>query len=446
MQGCDFMKIREACLIYTNLKSRHITILEIMVENLCFMKKIYKNLSIIIPMKSQEGAVEIITRPDVKAVVIDKSIDKIDSNNNIDSSKKFVPFYLDSDDMVGFITYEEENSKEKFSLDKLINYYKTISKDNYPKNYLVPDGIIMFDSDGKVKYTNYIADCILNRLNFNCKTYQQLIRSFNITNENYKTFIFQPVFLCRYLQIEKFDLSLIINPLISRNKFLGAFIIISDMSFVKKKEKELIEKSSVIKEIHHRVKNNLQTIISLLQMQKRRTNSKLVEKVLNESINRILSIALIHEALSIQELEYINIKKTIYSILEMILSNMVDPRKPISGEINGDNVYLSAKQASGISLCVTELIQNAVEHAFHNRSDGKISISVKQNNKEVTITVKDNGVGIVPAKIEQEDSLGMKIVNTITKHNLKGRFSLEGGSCGTTACIRFSRQNLEEAD
>jgi two-component sensor histidine kinase len=442
------MNIREACLIYTNLKSRHITILEIMVEHLCFMKKIYKNLSIIIPMKSQEGAVEIITQPDVKAVVIDKSVEKIDeANYNIKSkgSKKYVPFYLNSNNMVGFISYEE-NYKEKISLDELINYNIEISKDNFPKNYLVPDGIIMFDFDGKIKYTNNIAEYIMQRLNFKCKTYQQFIKLLNITNGNYKSFIFQPVFLSSYLQIDNFDISLIINPLISRNKFLGALVIISDMSFLKKKEKELIEKSSVIKEIHHRVKNNLQTIISLLQMQKRRTNSKLVEKVLNESINRILSIALIHEALSIQELEYINIKKTIYSILEMILSNMVDPRKPISGEIKGDNVYLSAKQASGISLCVTELIQNAVEHAFHSKSDGKISISVEQDGREVNITVKDNGTGIVTSRIEKDDSLGMKIVNTITKHNLKGEFSLKGSSCGTEASIRFLRRSLEEAD
>lgn len=220
----------------------------------------------------------------------------------------------------------------------------------------------------------------------------------------------------------------------------------SDLTLIKKKERELIKKSTVIKEIHHRVKNNLQTITSLLSLQMRRTNSEKVEKAFNESINRILSIAIIHEVLSHQELEIINLKQTVYKILEMILANMVPPNKAINGEICGQDIYLNALQASNLSLCITELVQNAVEHAFTNQTEGIIRITVEKNEDEVEVTVKDNGGGIQSGEVQNVRSLGMQIVDTITQNNLNGRFFIEGSRAGTSAHIVFPAGSKEGGD
>lgn len=264
-----------------------------------------------------------------------------------------------------------------------------------------------------------------------------------ISQQQFEDSLNKPAFLGTLFQIDQFDVSMIFNPLFVNGEFQGILLIVSDLTLIKKKEKELIEKSTVIKEIHHRVKNNLQTITSLLRLQMRRTNLKIAEKVFTESINRILSIALIHEALSKQDLEVINIKQTSYNILQMILSNMVDPNKDIRGEVSGDDIYLTATIASSLSLCITELIQNAVEHAFVNLTEGNIRISVEENNNEIIIIVKDNGIGVTTAKIENESSLGMQIVKTIIQQNLKGEFSLEGQRYGTIALIRFPKPDIK---
>lgn len=178
----------------------------------------------------------------------------------------------------------------------------------------------------------------------------------------------------------------------------------------------------------------------------RRTNSKIAEKILNQSINRILSIALIHETLSKQNFEVVNIKQTSYNILQTILSNMVDPSQKITGEISGIEVFLPATVASNVSLCITELIQNAVEHAFTTRSEGNIRVTVGREQDEVIITVEDNGIGISTDKVRNGGQLGTQILDSIIRSKLKGEFSLESYRYGTKACMRFPSSHHEEVE
>ncbi|SCZ81017.1 sensor histidine kinase [Acidaminobacter hydrogenoformans] len=194
-------------------------------------------------------------------------------------------------------------------------------------------------------------------------------------------------------------------------------------------------KSAVIKEIHHRVKNNLQTIASLLRLQMRRVNSKKVENAFNESINRISSIALIHEELSRGGIDKINIKAATANIMEMVLTSMVPPGKNITGELSGSDLYQDADKASSLSLCITELIQNSVEHAFQMRKKGVIKVDISEVAGEAVITISDNGIGFGGKK--SKSSLGLEIIEMITVEKLKGTFEIHGQINGTTSVIRF---------
>ncbi len=305
---------------------------------------------------------------------------------------------------------------------------KLADKESVPASQLLPDGLLMLDNSGKECYRNFIADYMLRRGSLalidagNVDITSAAIPAAEITAE------------VLYPKLDGFDVLVLKIPLCAGAGRQGTLVIMADISMQKRSEKELIEKSTVIREIHHRVKNNLQTITSLLRLQIRRSNQRILEKSFNESINRILSIALIHEALSRQDIEVINVKQTSYNILQTILSNMVDPGKVISGNVSGDDVFLPSETASSICLCITELIQNALEHAFIGRDDGNIRIDFSDVDGTITIKVADNGTGI---KKQPEKSLGMEIVNTIVGRKLRGTFALDSNRYGTTACIEF---------
>lgn len=238
------------------------------------------------------------------------------------------------------------------------------------------------------------------------------------------------------VEIDEFQFFLIAFPVFVGEKLEGIMVSIVEISMIKNMFKEVICKSTIIKEVHHRVKNNLQTIASLLRLQKRRTNSSVVGKAFIESINRISSIALVYEALSQEDENVVDMKDCIKNILSMIIGNMVEPNKSIKGEIRGQDIYLNGNQASNVSLCITELVQNALEHAFVFRKNGNIIVTLKQMNNEIIITVEDDGVGL-SGKKSKPGSLGLDIIQMITKESLKGSFKLESHTYGSVGEIRF---------
>ncbi len=238
------------------------------------------------------------------------------------------------------------------------------------------------------------------------------------------------------LEVDGFSFMVSACPVMSDELQVGTLIMVSDTTEVREMQQEVINKSTVIREIHHRVKNNLQTIASLLRLQSRRSGNSSVEKALLESINRISSIALIHETLSKEGKNTVNIMDCVQGIMSMVLSNMQEPGKTIRGELQGQDIYLNSSQASSISLCITELIQNAVEHAFVIRKKGNVLVAIEQTGSEVIITVEDDGVGFQGHKAKG-NSLGLQIIEMITAENLKGTFRLDGHTYGSKAEIRF---------
>ncbi|MBP2644942.1 MAG: signal transduction histidine kinase [Firmicutes bacterium] len=232
-------------------------------------------------------------------------------------------------------------------------------------------------------------------------------------------------------------------PIVKGNQTLCTIIIVADITAIKKKEKELLIKSAVIQEIHHRVKNNLQTIASLLRLQSRRTDSVEVKAALRESVNRILSISVVHEFLSQQDAEYIDVAEVAKNILDLVIQNMLEPDFNIQTIFNRQVIILPSDAAISLALVINELIQNSIEHGFVGRREGVIGVDMTIMTDEYEIEIWDNGIGLPPDFGQKKSSsLGLQIIRTLIENDLGGKFRLysEGG---THACIAVPRRKEE---
>ena len=229
-------------------------------------------------------------------------------------------------------------------------------------------------------------------------------------------------------------------PVVQSGKTVRMLLFVADVTQLRKKEKELLVKSAVIQEIHHRVKNNLQTIASLLRLQARRSESPEVRAALRESVNRILSISLVHEFLSQQDEELINVAEVARNIYDLVIQSMLEPGFAIEKIFESEPVILPSERASSLALVVNELVQNAIEHGFVGRSSGIIGLRLSiASEREYRLEIYDNGVGL-PDGFDRAKtkSLGIQIVRTLVETDLGGSFELVS-SGGTHAIITIPR-------
>lgn len=228
-------------------------------------------------------------------------------------------------------------------------------------------------------------------------------------------------------------------PIVRFAKAERTVLIMTNITEVKKKEKELLIKSAVIQEIHHRVKNNLQTIASLLRLQARRTSSSEVKAALKESVNRILSISVVHEFLSQQDAEIIDVAEVAKNILKLVVENMLDPGFQIETKFRGQKLILPSEQATSLALVINELLLNAIEHGFVGRRKGIIGMDIAITRDTYRLEIWDNGIGLPEDFTPQgSSSLGLQIIRTLIEEDLGGQFQLFSQE-GTHACITVPR-------
>lgn len=196
----------------------------------------------------------------------------------------------------------------------------------------------------------------------------------------------------------------------------------------------LREKEVLLNEIHHRVKNNLAIVSSLLKMQASSVGDNKLERLLEESEGRIQAMAMIHELLyNHEDFSKIDFGLYIKKLLRHIASYYLDPKQIIKTNIVTDPVYLKISTAVPCALIINELITNSYKHAFTGRKNGKISIILDRSDKSITIVFNDDGVGL-PKKIKS-DTLGLSLVHGLTKQ-VGGALTIKREK-GTTFTITF---------
>ena len=184
-------------------------------------------------------------------------------------------------------------------------------------------------------------------------------------------------------------------PVVNGGKTQRMLLFLADVTQLRNKEKELLVKSAVIQEIHHRVKNNLQTIASLLRLQARRSASSEVRAALRESVNRILSISLVHEFLSQQDEEFINVAEVARNIFNLVIQSMLEPGFDIRKVFEAEPLILPSEKASSLALVVNELVQNAIEHGFVGRHSGTIGLRLSTDPEaQYRLEIYDDGIGL----------------------------------------------------
>lgn len=227
-----------------------------------------------------------------------------------------------------------------------------------------------------------------------------------------------------------------IKRILIKEEDLRVIEIVQDITDIKNKEAEIISKSVAIKEIHHRVKNNLQTVASLLRIQSRRCESKEAKVSLEESVNRILAIAATHELLSKDIGDQVKVMKVINAIVDNAKRCFLNIQKEINIEVSGDDFYIDTDRITAISLIINELIQNCYDHAFNDRECGTIKITVAECEDFREISVADNGVGF-DTSINKSSSLGMSIVKNYISDKLKGSIDISSSNEGTKIKFKF---------
>lgn len=203
-------------------------------------------------------------------------------------------------------------------------------------------------------------------------------------------------------------------------------------------KKSIDEKTILLQEVHHRVKNNLAVTSGLLYMQRVSTDNPEIENLLGESERRIKTMTLIHELLySSSDLSSIPIDEYIVSLVNLIQKSL-DPQENIEVNISSDSFAINVTQAVPCALILNELISNSYKHAFKETGTGLIDISVTQKNEEIEFSVSDNGKGIPEDFLgENGTSLGLTIVRTLIRQ-VDGTFEIKNDR-GTFAHFQFKK-------
>lgn len=204
---------------------------------------------------------------------------------------------------------------------------------------------------------------------------------------------------------------------------------------------KLMVKGALLQEMHHRVKNNLQTIASLLRLQAHYAADRSPQEVLNESINRVLAVAAVHDLLSREDLDTISVRKIADSIVTATQQSLTLPNKHIEMRVEGPDLLLSSNQANSVALVLNEMVQNAVEHGFKETDRGTILVRLTELPEHWLLEVRNDGDPLPPGfdPLKNHD-LGLQIIESLTRGDLSGEFTLQTEGGLTVAAIKWPKK------
>ncbi len=212
---------------------------------------------------------------------------------------------------------------------------------------------------------------------------------------------------------------------------------------IQRHERELVASNAqlrtLLQEMHHRIKNNLQTLADLLYLEGQEAGSPEAARSLRDSLARVKSIATVHRLLSLDHIEEAELKSLAESIASLVCRDLGRAGTRIDVQVEGPSVLLASKQATSLALVLGELLTNAIEHAFSGRDRGRVIVTLAERDGQVTVRVQDDGVGLPPdldpARVE---SLGLSIVRALVARDLRGTLATHTGE-GTTVEVTFPR-------
>ena len=308
----------------------------------------------------------------------------------------------------------------------------------------VGDGFVRIDASGRVTYASPNALSVYRRLGLQtdlagldlAETTRKLVPASRRPDEETVSAVLGGR-IARDTEVDDGDTVLIVRsiPLRPAGEHLGALVLLRDVTDLRDRDRELVTKDATIREIHHRVKNNLQTVAALLRLQARRLDLPEARAALEEAVRRVGSIAIVHDTLS-QTLDERVAFDEVADRLRVMVAEVSSPEATISTTRQGSFGTIDAEVATPLAMALTELLQNAVEHGF-GHAPGSIRLDVERSDGRLRVTVEDDGAGLPPDfDAETSGGLGLSIVRTLVESELGGMLEIgPGPDAGTRARI-----------
>ncbi len=307
------------------------------------------------------------------------------------------------------------------------------------------EGIVLFNAQGVCTYANPVAQNIYQKLG-----YLEKLKDVSFSNLVLDDTKFSD--LAGKKQISNKDVkisSLILDikyAVVDHSSVGSAFVVmlINDLTDFKEKEKEISLNSVTISEIHHRIKNNLQTIASLLRLQSRRIDDEKAKTFFNESISRVLSIATTHNILAEEGVDNVDIKKMLLRLQDCFIDHSLFTKNIVDFSLIGDTFLIDSDKATSIAMVVNEIVQNCLKHAFPEQPEGNIVVEICKGSSYSNISIRDDGIGY-NINDKESSSLGGKIIKRIVEDKLNGKLTIQSGDSGTIVSFDFPYSSGERA-
>lgn len=305
----------------------------------------------------------------------------------------------------------------------------------------VLDGILFFEQDGTILYANRAAKKLGDIFGIDRRLQGTSIYSSTLKVGRIKKALEDRVGTIDEELYGDIALRQVMIPVVLGVKWKRGILVLQDKTELRKRDQELLVKNSVIKEVHHRVKNNLQSVAGLLRMQSRRSGSDDVKQALQDSIHRIESMALVHEIVSNFDEDYVALRSIIEELWRLLRQGLGASEQRIDMEYTGDDIIMSSHKASYVSLVLNELFSNLFKHAFKDRTEGHVQVEVREvmdqgNRDMLNIIITDTGCGL-PEDFEnaRQRRLGLQIIENLVRNELDGSISWTSQGTGTVVDI-----------
>jgi two-component sensor histidine kinase len=287
----------------------------------------------------------------------------------------------------------------------------------------VGDGLVLVDAEGRIVYSSPNAMSALHRMGVTSVPEGHRLGELGVDD----TAIDRGLATGRPVieEVERRpDVIVLVHctPLIAEGEVTGAMVLMRDVTDLRRLDRLLLSKDAAIREVHHRVKNNLQTISSLLSLQARRLAPGAGREALREAERRVRSIAVVHEVLSREPGEQVPFQEIVEPLVKMA-EDSVMATFPVTVRVAGDLGAVPADVATPLAVVLAELLQNAVEHAFCDAElfAGSVQVHLAAADGQLRVVVTDDGSGLPEGfSIEQTTSLGLSIVRDLVTSQLGG--------------------------
>lgn len=308
------------------------------------------------------------------------------------------------------------------------------------------DGVVILDSVGRIMYANDMAEDLYFVLDKETADKKEIsghaVIHFPLIDTVMKTK--KPAYG------EKVSGGMTLSgwgmPILSGGKVARTVLLISDVTAVREKEKQILVKDSVIREIHHRVKNSLNTIAGMLRLQARRSENEETRSALKTAVSRIAGIARIHDILAGQSGDRIDWNLLLDKMCKLSVDSLATCRIELIREKTEKPCIILSEKALPLAIASNELIHNAIEHGFKGLEQGQLLVGTETEGNEIHIYIKNNGIPLPPSFNQKTFDLGLQIVRTLVEIEMGGVFALKNENDLVAAHIRCPLSIQEESD